>query len=73
MARLEGSFRGKEWKVEEEERRRKAYQEQNRTQDDASFDMSSVNGRQQLPDEQVPEILVHESKSSTKSLDIERR
>lgn len=73
MSRLEGSFRGSEWKAEEEERRRKAYQGQRQAQDDASFEAIHEKDQQQAPDEQVPEILVHENKSSTKSLEIERR
>lgn len=55
MSRIEGSFRGEEWKEEEEERRRMAFSEQRPplpVHDNSTSDKRS--------EDQVPEVVVHQ-------------
>ncbi|KAG2217367.1 hypothetical protein INT45_012237, partial [Circinella minor] len=64
MARMEGSFRGAEWKVEEQARRHKAAQDQDPghvipTTNDDKLSIDEKNSQHDIP----TEVMVHDNKS----------
>jgi proton glutamate symport protein len=75
MSRIEGSFRGQEWRKEEIERRRRVVlveEERNkREQDSVSEDMSLDGGNDKdFHHQEVDNVVIHGEKSSVSSFEI---
>ncbi|KAI9496169.1 Sodium:dicarboxylate symporter family-domain-containing protein [Zychaea mexicana] len=69
MARLEGSFRGSEWKIEEEARRHKALQDQDPDKVVPTTEEDSASEKAVHSNDVPTEIMIHDNNKSSRSLE----